>query len=321
MAFSSKNYRTVRERFETKKSMAEAKAASELAVLHSDIPELAEIDEKLSGTALDIFGAATSGGDVEKKLEEIRARHAELTERRRALLDKLGIPENAGEPVYDCPVCRDTGFAGGKMCSCLKKAIVEETLVTSGLGGLVKTQSFDSFSVEYYKDDPLAFQAANDALYRCRSFAESFDPESGKNLLLIGATGLGKTHLSTSVAKTVIERGFDVVYETAQNIFRDFGKQQFGRRDSDVEDETARYFDCDLLIIDDLGTELTNNFTVACLYNIIYTRLNGKKPMIINTNLAQKELRQRYEDRITSRLFGEFDPLFFTGKDVRSRKQ
>ena len=155
-----------------------------------------------------------------------------------------------------------------------------------------------------------------------KNYAETFRENGGRNLLFIGKTGLGKTHLSSACAKAVIDRGFDVVYESAQNIFSDFEYERFGRGyNSDAQNEkTARYFDTDLLIIDDLGTEVVNQFTTACLYNIINTRMCSGKGMIINTNLDQNELASKYQDRITSRLFGEFDICLFVGKDVRSQK-
>ena len=121
----------------------------------------------------------------------------------------------------------------------------------------------------------------------------------------------------------MIDRGFDAVCETAQNVFSDFEFERFNRPYGSGDSEplrTGKYFDCDLLIIDDLGTEMTNQFTVSCLYNLINTRLNHGRPMIINTNLSRDELRKRYADRITSRLFGEFCPLRFIGKDVRELK-
>ena len=131
---------------------------------------------------------------------------------------------------------------------------------------------------------------------------------------------MGKTHLSTALAGEIIGRGYDVVFETAQNLFSDFEFERFNRPYNSVADEenrTEKFFDCDLLIIDDLGTEMSNQFTVSCLYNVINTRLNKGKTMIINTNLTRDELNKRYQDRITSRLFGEFNPIIFYGQDVR----
>ena len=142
-----------------------------------------------------------------------------------------------------------------------------------------------------------------------------------RNLLLIGGTGLGKTHLSSALAKRVIERGFDVKYVSAMDLISDFELKRFGNSISAHEsDDTATYYDCDLLIIDDLGTEMTNQFTVSCLYNVINVRINNAKCTVISTNLAQNDLRQRYWDRITSRLFGEYRPLLFVGTDIRAQK-
>ena len=188
---------------------------------------------------------------------------------------------------------------------------------SSGLGHLMAQQSFDSFSLQYYTGADRAAMEVN--YHSLRDFAAQFATRRGENWLLIGATGLGKTHLSTSVAKAVIDAGFDVVYDTAQGVFSAFETARFGRGDGDSA-ATDRYFHCDLLILDDLGTELTNTFTISCLYNLINTRLNARRATLINTNLSYAELRSRYADRITSRLFGEFHLLSFTGKDVRAQK-
>ena len=141
------------------------------------------------------------------------------------------------------------------------------------------------------------------------------------NLLFVGGTGLGKTHLSTAIAKALIEKGYNVIYETAQNIFFDFDNDRFRDRFSDSEPESSKYLDCDLLIIDDLGSEAINSFTVSCLYNILNTRLNKGLPIIASTNLNSKEIRSKYHDRITSRLFGEFNIQMFYGNDLRKIKK
>jgi DNA replication protein DnaC len=145
--------------------------------------------------------------------------------------------------------------------------------------------------------------------------------EMKRNLLFVGGTGLGKTHLSTAIAKSLIEKGYNVIYETAQNIFFDFDNDRFRDRFSDSEPESTKYLDCDLLIIDDLGSEAINSFTVSCLYNILNTRLNKGLPVIASTNLNSKEIRDKYHDRITSRLFGEFNIQMFQGSDLRKIKK
>lgn len=320
MSFSNKNYIKVRDEFRRKKLAHENAAEAETLKLHIKYPEIAEIDKALSNAGLKVFAAAVEGGeDLAEKIEAMRVENLELQAKRKALLIANGLTENIDEPKYDCDKCKDEGFVDGRMCDCFRQALIDLTFETSGIGYLAEVQTFDSFSTEYFKDDPRALESIEIILMLCRDYAENFKPGASRNLLFIGNTGLGKTHLSTAIAKKVIEGGCDVVYDTAQNIFADFEIEHFSRN-RDEEDRTSRYFDCDLLIIDDLGTEMTNSFTVSTLYNIINTRLNHRAAMIINTNLGQNDLRSRYSDRITSRLFGDFSPLHFIGRDVRSGK-
>jgi DNA replication protein DnaC len=159
-------------------------------------------------------------------------------------------------------------------------------------------------------------------LETARRYVGLFSDEKSQNLLFFGQTGLGKTHLSSAIAKSLIDRGFDVLYETAQNLFGDFEDERFNRTYNTGMDEkkTDRYFECDLLIIDDLGAELSNQFTASCLYNLINTRQNAGKSCIINTNLTLNEIEKRYSQRIFSRLCGQYQVLQFTGRDVRMMK-
>ena len=284
------------------------------------IPRVKEIDMALSRTALEIMSAVTSGKEsADAALARVRNRNSELMEERGRLLVSAGYPADYTDVRYDCNKCDDSGYVDGKMCECMKRELVMAGYESSGLGRLIATQSFDNFSLDYYKSGGANYQNMQLYFNSLRSFAQSFSSDTYRNFLLIGGTGLGKTHLSTSVAKTVIERGFDVLYVSAIDMFSDFEKKQFGNSDSS-EDNTRRYFECDLLIIDDLGTELTNQFTVSCLYNVINSRINSARSTFINTNLAKKEIEAKYAERITSRLFGEYYPLVFSGIDIRKQK-
>jgi DNA replication protein DnaC len=202
----------------------------------------------------------------------------------------------------------------------MRRDLVMAGYESSGIGKLIAKQNFENFDLSYYRGTE--HEQMERVLATVKSYAETFREAGGRNLLFIGMTGLGKTHLSSACAKAVIDRGFDVVYESAQNIFSDFEYERFNRGyNTDAQNEkTARYFETDLLIIDDLGTEVTNQFTTACLYNIVNTRMCAGKGMIINTNLKKEELVAKYQDRITSRLFGEFEICLFVGKDIRSQK-
>ena len=281
------------------------------------VPRIRAIDNILSGTALEIMSAVTSGKDTAQgALEKIKARNDELILERAALLKDAGYPENYTDVQYECTKCDDSGYVDGKMCECMKRALVMAGYESSGLGRLISKQSFDNFSLDYYKAGGANYDNMKMYYESLRAFAEGFSEGTSKSFLLIGGTGLGKTHISTAVAKTVIDKGFDVLYVSAIDMFSDFEKKQFGGG----EDNTQRYFDCDLLIVDDLGTELTNQFTVSCLYNVINSRINTSKSTFINTNLSKREIETKYAERITSRLFGEYYPLLFSGIDVRKQK-
>jgi DNA replication protein DnaC len=201
----------------------------------------------------------------------------------------------------------------------MRRALILAACESSGLGILMQTQSFQSFSLDYYAEgQERETMARNLALMQ--QYAESF-AENEDNLILCGATGLGKTHLSTAVARRVIERGFDVYYTTALQMFSDFEHARFGTGTGAAPSvPITRYTECDLLILDDLGTEVSNQFTNSCLYLVLNNRINLRRPTIISTNLSGREIKARYTDRIASRILGDFKPLIFIGTDIRRQK-
>ena len=194
----------------------------------------------------------------------------------------------------------------------------------SGLSALMRQQSFENFSLDYYRQSPESYEIMNRNYHTVRRYAEQFsmsEKQLPQSLLFLGGTGLGKTHLSTAVARTVISRGYDVFYNSAVGMISDFECRRFGNGLAQGDgDDTVRYTECDLLIIDDLGTEVVNQFTLSCLYHVLNTRLNLQKPTLISTNLTSGELRKIYSDRITSRLLGEYLLIPFYGTDVRRQK-
>lgn len=291
------------------------------ALASSKIPGFAELDKQISQTGIKIFGSSMGKNDNSKNIELIKSEYDTLVNKKRALLTQNGFSADYCDIKYRCAKCSDTGYVDINICDCLKKEIVFSSLENSGLYSLVQNQSFSSFTLDFYKNDDKILMAQN--LDLLKEFADSFVPGRSDSFLFIGGTGLGKTHLSSAVAKRVIEKGAYVVYDTALNMFGEFETRRFGSNsysaDSD-NDDIDRYQDCDLLIIDDLGCELTNQFTVSCLYSILNTRIIKHKSTIISTNLTQTELRKRYSDRIISRIFGEFKPLLFRGSDIREQK-
>ena len=302
-----------REKYQKARRNADMRAEE----IYLKIPRVREIDTTLSKTALEIMSAVTNGKEsADEALARVRQRNVALMDERCKLLLSAGYPEDYTDVHYDCEKCGDSGYIDGKMCECMKRELIMAGYESSGLGRLIAKQSFENFSLDYYKTGGANYQNMELYFSSLRAFAQNFSVDTYKNFLLIGGTGLGKTHLSTAVAKTVIERGYDVFYVCAIDMFSDFEQKQFGNG----EDNTRRYFDCDLLIIDDLGTELTNQFTVSCLYNVINSRINTARSTFINTNLSKKDIETKYSERITSRLFGEYYPLVFTGIDIRKQK-
>jgi DNA replication protein DnaC len=316
----SSAYKTLEQR----RALAESASDDRRRQVYTAIPEIQEIAQSLAIIGAEVALAALfPPPHSEMELAALRTRQQELLNRRKQLLQQAGLPENYMDPVYHCELCRDKGFVGRQRCQCLTRALAEEMFASSNLGAHLDGQSFDTFDLDYYSatdpaGDSTVRKTMEDLLQYARRYADSF-ASGHPSLLFIGAPGLGKTFLSTSIAKVVIEGGHSVLYETAQNIFLAFEKERFSR-DTPRNTPTSVYLDCDLLIVDDLGTEFTSPLSVSTLYNLINTRTIARRPMIISTNLTLPELHKLYSDRIFSRLTGEFIMMHFYGKDIRQLK-
>ncbi len=322
MGYNKKAYIQTKEIFKSREDRAREDAFMRKCEVEAAIPEVREINNALASTGAEIAIELAKGSqNIEERINALRDKNLALQEKRAQLLVANGYPADYTKPRFLCEKCQDSGFVGTTICDCFHQEVVKNTIRNSGIGALVDRQSFDNFDLKYYSDDPRTLSEMKDNLEILREYAEGFTTNRS-SVIMMGATGLGKTHMSTAIAKVVIEKGYDVVYETVQNIMSDFEYERFGRGyNTDAEEKkTDKYFNCDLLIMDDLGTELTNNFTVSCLYNLMNSRINNHLPTIVNTNLTHNELRDRYEDRVTSRLMGEFVPIQFVGKDIRQQK-
>ena len=221
MGYNAENCKKIAEIYSNKNFNAQKEAEARREKLHMLFPEIAEIDRVLSETGLKIFSAALSGeGDIERRVAELKKANDELLAARRELLVSYGSPADYSDLKFECDRCRDTGYVDGKMCSCMRRDLVMAGYESSGIGKLIAKQNFENFDLSYYRGterDQMARVFAT-----VKNYAETFREAGGRNLLFIGMTGLGKTHLSSACAKAVIDRGFDVVDESAQNIFADF---------------------------------------------------------------------------------------------------
>ncbi len=335
MGYSKQIADAVREAYENKRKKAEADLDARRADMYEKAPVLRDIDKALSLTGLKLYGAALEGKEgLAERIEALKKENLELQDDRKRALKALGKPEDYLLIHYECPLCQDTGYVGIKMCDCMRRALIRQAYETSGLGAVLTEQSFDNFDLTYYSDQKNASgkslrECMTRVLAEAQSYAKNFDAnfrnKKTQNLLFIGKTGLGKTHISTSIAKIVIDSGYDVVYDTVQNILHNYEVQAFAKNSEAVTASSAaveRYLSCSLLIVDDLGTEFKNSFTTSTLYGLLNTRIITALPMIINTNLdTEKKLKDQYDDRILSRLLGNFRWFNFVGDDIRIKRR
>lgn len=288
-------------------------------------PDIAAINRQLLSTAGRLFTLiADKNGDISEKLKSLESENLNLQRDLKAALKKNGYPEDYLDPVYNCTICKDKGIVNGKRCSCymnmVKKAASDELNLTSPL----HLSHFDEFDITLYDDNEqtklgaTARKIMTKNLSFCKEYAENFHLPY-KSVLIRGKTGLGKTHLSLSIASSVLEKGYSVIYCSAPDIFRRIEREHFGIVQSDT-DTLDMLIKTDLLVLDDLGAEFESKFYSSVLYNIINDRLNYSLPIIINTNLELSEIETRYGERISSRI-ATMDKPIFVGSDIRAIKK
>ncbi len=319
MAYSEQVLKRARLRLEQAKAERERENEQRRLDAYRRFPRVEEIDRELRLTMAKLMQTALrKGEDAQQAIEAIRDHNLALQAERAWILET----EDLDYEMPLCSQCGGSGYAGSAMCECLRELCRQEQKreLTSLLGN--GRESFDSFRLDYYPDmvdvnlgvSPRRLMQSNFNI--CRKYAYEFDKTSG-NLLFSGATGLGKTFLSACIARTVSDRGHSVVYESAIRMFRDFENEKFG--DSRDGQESRKYLDCDLLIIDDLGTEMTTQFTVSALYYVVNSRLMDNRATIISTNLMPEALEKRYSPQIASRVVGSYRLIKFVGDDIRRR--
>ena len=329
MAYDGKVLRRAAARYDEEKQRHEEEFRARRRRCYAEAPRLEEIDTELSHTMAKIVATGFRRGvDPQTSIAELREENLGLQRERGEILTSLGHPADYLEPKPICSKCGGSGWEGSRMCSCLKKIYIREQNAELSQMLDLGNQSFDTFDIEYYSPTDTfgrkktAQENMDDNREKCSYFARHF-PSKYKNLLLTGEPGLGKTHLSASIARAVSESGFSVVYDTAAHVFSRFETQKFSRGDEgdDAGDDVSRYLKCDLLILDDLGTEMTTSFTQSALYDLVNTRLMAQRSTVISTNLNPSELAGRYGDAIYSRIRGEYEILPFYGEDIRKLKR
>ncbi len=323
MGFSKQIYMQAADELHNRREKAEKEAARHKALFAEKCPQVLEIEREMAKTGLAAVKAVGAGKDAVDVIQNLAKYNLELQAKRKSLLSENGFPEDYLKPAYTCAICEDTGTTDGKVCVCYQKLLKELAYRELCAQTPLKLCKFHSFSLAYYRDTPNADgviprQKMEKVLEFCKKYADAFS-ESAPSLLFFGNTGLGKTHLSLAIAAEALEKGYGVVYGSAQTLFSKLEKEHFGRANS--ADTEERLLDCDLLILDDLGTEYTTGFVSASFYNIVNTRLLAGKPTIINTNLSFEELEDKYTNRIVSRILGCYQVFRFYGEDMRVKKR
>lgn len=299
-------------------------AESRRESVYAKLPGLKDFDRTIPALSLK-WAKHLLDGDA-RALSALRQELSELREQRRKLLTENGYPADYLEPIYTCPDCRDTGYIDGQKCHCFKQAAINLIYAQSNIRSILEKENFDTFSYEFYSDTEInpttklsALATAKNAVAECRNFIDSFD-EKPKNLFFYGDTGVGKTFLSNCVAREILDRAYSVIYFTAFQLFDLLGKGVF-EKDADAIAAHGNIFDCDLLIIDDLGTELSNNFTVSQLFLCVNERILRGRSTIISTNLGLGQLTERYSERIFSRIMDNYVLIKLFTTDIRLQKR
>ena len=326
MSYDAAVLRRASARLEERRRRRQADLADRRAEVERRAPRVAEIDERLRRTLLEVARATFRGGDPTPAIDALRDENLALQAEREALLTAAGYPSDVLEDKPVCAKCGDKGWVGAQMCSCLRTLCAQEQIRELSKLLDLGEQSFQTFRLDCYSTQSWPGMGKSPrenmtlVLDVCRNYAQKFGRFYFDNLFLYGAPGLGKTFLSACIARVVSENGFSVVYDTAGNIFSAFESQKFSKDEEDARDareETNRYLNCDLLILDDLGSELTTAFVQASLYTLINSRLLAGRRTVISSNLSPDDVRRRYTPQIASRLEGEYRALPFFGADIR----
>ena len=281
--------------------------------VYENVEGYKDLDESAVSISMDMARKRLSGDEGTR--EELHALLAEVVDMKAALLRGAGLPEDYLQPIYDCPDCKDTGYIDGRKCHCLKERVIRELYQQSNIWETLETNNFDSLSYDYYEGENL--DLFKRAVTACRDLIENFN-DRPRNILFYGTVGTGKSFLSGCVAKEMLDRGYSVIYYSAASLFEKEAEYTFNRNSKeDLYNETEYIYNCDVLIIDDLGTELVNSFVASKLFSIINERNLRGKSTIISTNLSLEQLRDTYSERVFSRILSTYTVCKLAGKDIR----
>lgn len=321
MSYKKSVYIKAKELLSQRKATAEREAEMRHSAAVALCPEIAQIEREMASHGADVVKAVGMGADLDEYIKNLAVANLKAQAKRKELLKNAGFPEDYLEVKYICPICKDTGYNKEFYCQCYRKLIRDVAREELGINSPLKKCTFASFRLDRYPEVIDSVIGLNQRehmknnLEYCKAYAENFTPDS-TGLFMFGKTGLGKTHLSLAIANEVLNKGYDVYYGSIQSIMDKLEGEHFGRlpREDSIKEDILT---CDLLIIDDLGTEFVTQFTTAELYNIINSRILSSLPTIISTNLEMEQVAEKYTQRVASRIMGSTDAIYFCGKDIR----
>ncbi len=321
MSYKRSVYIKAKDILSQRKATAEKEAEMRHSAAVAICPELAQVEREMASHGADVVKAVGMGANLDEYIKNLATANLRAQAKRKELLKSAGFPEDYLDVKYTCEICKDTGYNKEFYCQCYRKLIRDVARQELGANSPLKKCTFDSFRLDRYPDVVDSVIGINQREHMknnfeyCKDYAKNFTTDS-PGLFMYGKTGLGKTHLSLAIANEVIDKGYDVYYGSIQSIMDKLESEHFGRlpREDSIKEDILN---CDLLIIDDLGTEFTTQFTTAELYNIINSRILSSLPTIISTNLDLPEIAQAYSQRVASRIIGNSDAMYFCGKDIR----
>ncbi len=316
MPLTNAQYEAIIRNYEDRRTKNRRLLSLHTEQVYEQVDGYKDLDLSVSSISVEYGKRMLSGDD--DALSGLKAALIDLSERKKRLLISAGFPADYLEPVYDCPDCKDTGYKNGEKCRCFKQQMISLLYEQSNIHKLLETENFSRLSYEYYSGEDLA--AFERAVSICRSFINEFDQKYA-NLFFYGTVGCGKSFLSCCVAKELIEAGHSVIYFSAIGLFEFLSRYSFDHKNKEnLYNAFEDLYNCDLVIIDDLGTEITNSFVTSELFSCLNERHIRKRSTIISTNLSLGELRDRYSDRIFSRITSNYEVCKLSGQDIRMHK-
>ena len=326
MALSNSQYNAVMREYEQQRLADRHDKERRVAQVYARVPQVEKLDQTISTRAAACARRVLEGDTWAR--DQLKAELADLREQKEVLLLAAGFPADYMEMRYRCPDCKDTGYRDGRRCHCFERARIQILYAQSNIQDVLMRENFRTFSYDYFDDravlpglnmTELAYMRL--VVKRCKEFASGF-PQNGKNILFTGSTGVGKTFLTNCIAKELIDRYVSVIYLSSHDLFEIFSRYKFSREaEEDVEETYRHILECEMLIIDDLGTEVNNTFVSSQLFYCINERINREKGTIISTNLSMDMLRDTYSDRVTSRIMSQYTTIPLYGGDIRMKKR